>query len=308
MPAKKIQNAQSVDELEVLVGQGDTDAKRELARRLMEGNGVPQNHPKAVALLEDCVTLGDADAMLIFAKCFAFGRGMEHDAERAESLISEAANKGNEEALCLMELMNNWKGQKSVNLEGLSGSHRKKISGMFIFMFNTGQIKGELTIERVCLLMNIVPCKEFNLAGQPSQHIIGCTVFTNTVSWILRLLASTENDIGDTGATSLSDALKSNKTLAKLNLSGEHKRDNTQMAFINKQVFIVIISTENIIGDTGATSMSDVLKSNATLTKLHLWGDHKAITHMISTNNPLFFHSHQINREQHWRHRSNIIE
>ena len=167
--------------------QGDMDAKRELAIRLMEGNGVPQNHPKAVALLEDCVALGDAEAMVILAKCCAFGHGMERNAERAESLISEAANKGNEEALCLMELMNNWKGQKGVNLEGLSGSHRKKISGMFIFMFNTGQIKGELTIERVCLLMNIVICKEINLAGQPSQHIIGCTVFSNTVSWILRL-------------------------------------------------------------------------------------------------------------------------
>ena len=119
MPAKKIQNAQSVDELEVLVGQGDTDAKRELARRLMEGNGVPQNHPKAVSLLEDCVALGDADSMLILAKCCALGRGMEKDAERAESLICKAANKGNEEALCLMELMNNWKGQKSIDLEGL---------------------------------------------------------------------------------------------------------------------------------------------------------------------------------------------
>ena len=110
MTDKKDVKAQSVDELDVLVGQGDIDTKRELAIRLMEGNGVPQNHPKAVALLEDCVALGDADAMLMLAKCCAFGRGMEHDAERAESLISEAANKGNDEALCLMELINDWKG------------------------------------------------------------------------------------------------------------------------------------------------------------------------------------------------------
>ena len=116
MTDKKDMKAQSVDELDALVGQGDMDAKRELAIRLMEGNGVPQNHPKAVALLEDCVTLGDADAMLIFAKCFAFGRGMEHDAERAESLISEAANKGNQEALCLMKPIRDWKGQQSIYL------------------------------------------------------------------------------------------------------------------------------------------------------------------------------------------------
>ena len=93
--------------------QGDMDAKRELAIRLIEGNCVPQNHPKAVALLEDCVALGDADAMLILAKCCAFGHGMEQDAERAESLICDAANKGNEEALCLMKLIDDWKGKDS---------------------------------------------------------------------------------------------------------------------------------------------------------------------------------------------------
>ena len=121
MTDKKDVKTQSVDELEVLVAQGDMDAKRELAIRLMEGNGVPQNHPKAVALLEDCVALGDTEAMLMLAKCCALGHGMEHNAERAESLISEAANKGNEEALCLMELINDWKGKESINLSCLSG-------------------------------------------------------------------------------------------------------------------------------------------------------------------------------------------
>ena len=116
MAEKNDVKTQSVDELEVLVGQGDMDAKRELARRLMKGNGVPQNHPKAVALLEDCVALGDAEAMLMLAKCCAFGHGMEHNVERAESLICKAANKGNEEALSLMKLNNDWKGQQSIDL------------------------------------------------------------------------------------------------------------------------------------------------------------------------------------------------
>ena len=113
--------ARSVDELEVLVGQGDMDAKRELARRLMEGNGVPQNHPKAVALLEDCVALGDTDAMIMLVNCYTLALGMEHNAERAESLICEAANKGNHEAVCLM-WHNNWKGKCSIDLDGLSCS------------------------------------------------------------------------------------------------------------------------------------------------------------------------------------------
>ena len=119
MTNERDMDAQSVNELEVLVAQGNMDAKRELARRLMEGNGVPQNHPKAVALLEDCVALGDTESMLILAKCCAFGLGMEQDTERAESLISDAANKGNEEALCLMKLINEWKGQQSIFLESL---------------------------------------------------------------------------------------------------------------------------------------------------------------------------------------------
>ena len=119
MTDKKDLKAQSVDELQIFVTQGDMDAKRELAIRLMEGNGVPQNHPKAVALLEDCVALGDADAMLMLAKCCAFGRGMEQDVERAESLICEAAEKGKKEAQCWMDLINEWKGQKSIKLWGL---------------------------------------------------------------------------------------------------------------------------------------------------------------------------------------------
>ena len=128
MTDKKDVKAQSVDELDVLVGQGDMDAKRELAIRLMEGNGVPQNHPKAVALLEDCVALGDADAMLMLAKCCALGHGMEHNAERAQSLIFEAANKGNKEALSLMKLINEWKGKDSINMSSLFGACWKSIS------------------------------------------------------------------------------------------------------------------------------------------------------------------------------------
>ena len=183
MTDKKDVKAQSLDKLEVLVGQGDMDAKRELAIRLIEGNGVPQNHPKAVALLEDCVTLGDAESMLMLAKCCALGRGVEHDAERAESLISEAANKGNRETQCLMKLIDDWKGQKSVDLEGLALIEIRYQECSF-FMFNTGKIKDELTIERVCLLMNIVPCRKMNFECKKSQCTVKTQSKTNTVSLV----------------------------------------------------------------------------------------------------------------------------
>ena len=74
----------------------------------------------------------------------------------------------------------------------------------------------------------------------------------------------------------MSDALKSNTTLTKLNLGGEQKRNNTQMTSINNPLFFILIkSTDNQIGDMGATSLSDALQSNTTLTQLNLDGKRK---------------------------------
>ena len=96
---------QRVDELELLIAQ-DVEAKREMARRLVEGDGVDKDEAKAVSLLEDCVAHGDADAMVMLAKCYALGCSMEHNAERAEALVSEAAEKGNDDARVLLQLIN----------------------------------------------------------------------------------------------------------------------------------------------------------------------------------------------------------
>ena len=104
------------------------------------------------------------------------------------------------------------------------------------------------------------------------------------------LIKSTDNNIGDPGAKSMSDALKSNTTLTELNLRSGHKRNNTQMTLVNNPLFSISIkSTVNKIGDTGATSLSDALKSNTTLTELDLWGKNKRNnTQMTSIDNPLF--------------------
>ena len=111
---------QSVEELEELAENGDIEAKRELARNLMDYVFLKEDEKQAIALLEDCVVHGDAEAMLMLAKCCAFGYGMEHDSERAESLISEAANKGNHEALCLKGLIYYWNGKDDIDLGSLS--------------------------------------------------------------------------------------------------------------------------------------------------------------------------------------------
>ena len=108
-----------MEELKELISQGDNNAKKEMARRLLEEDGVDKDDAKAVSLLEDCVAHDDADAMVMLAKCCALGRGMEHNAERAEVLVSEAAKKGNDEARILTKLINDWKGKETIDLKSL---------------------------------------------------------------------------------------------------------------------------------------------------------------------------------------------
>ena len=107
------------------MAQGDIDAKRVMAGRLLKGDGVEKDEAKAVSLLEDCVVHGDTDAMVMLAKCCALGNGMEHNAERAAALVSDAAKKGNDEARILMELINNWKGKESIGLHTLSNEDKR---------------------------------------------------------------------------------------------------------------------------------------------------------------------------------------
>ena len=88
------------------------------------------------------------------------------------------------------------------------------------------------------------------------------------------LVTSIGNHIGDTGATSLSESLKSNTTLTKLNLGREDKRRHTKDIH-NGSLFLSLGMNRNKIGDTGAKSLSEALKSNTTLTKLNLYSENK---------------------------------
>ena len=99
--------------------QTDMETKREMARRLLEGDGVDKDEAKAVLFLEDCVAHGDADAMVMLAKCCALARGMEHNVGRAEALLSDAAEKGKHEARVLLRLINDCKGKERVDLRCL---------------------------------------------------------------------------------------------------------------------------------------------------------------------------------------------
>ena len=99
---------------------------------------------------------------------------------------------------------------------------------------------------------------------------------TSSIHSFSFFITSTDNNIGGAGAASLSKALKSNTTLTKLNLGGKDKRKKTQMVSINKSLFsFLFTSTDNNIGNAGATSLSESLKSNITLMKLNLSRDDK---------------------------------
>ena len=148
------------------------EAKRDLARRLVEGDGVDKDEAKAVSLLEDCVSHGDPDAMVILAKCCALARGMEYNAERAEALVSEAAEKGNHEASFLLELINDWKGEERIDLTSLRGCFLKILKWRtHVCVVFTVYIDEECTIERVALVMNIVPCRYLNLKCMPRDSL-----------------------------------------------------------------------------------------------------------------------------------------
>ena len=87
---------------------------------------------------------------------------------------------------------------------------------------------------------------------------------------------STGNNIGDTGATSLSESLKSNTTLTELILGCKDKRKKTHTRYPSAiHSAFLVTSIGNHIGDTGATSLSESLKTNTTLTELYLSGDDK---------------------------------
>ena len=105
---------------------------------------------------------------------------------------------------------------------------------------------------------------------------------------------STVNEIGDTGVVSLSKALKSNTTLTELNLESEDKRRKTHKrhpSTIHSSLFLFNL-TGNKIGNTGAKSLGESLKSNTTLTALNLSGeDKRKKTHKrcLSTKSTCFF-------------------
>ena len=104
------------------------------------------------------------------------------------------------------------------------------------------------------------------------------------------------NSAEEDGATSWNRSLESYETLTEFNLSGEDKREKTHKLHPSTIHSFSLSSTGNKIGDTGATSLSESLKSNTTLTELNLKGENKRKkTHKLhpSTIHSFHFSSYQ---------------
>lgn len=118
MKIKKDTNTQSTTDHRDSESQASIEAKKNVAKRLLENRG-EKNEEKAVLLLEECVACNDTDAMVMLAECCALGRGTSQNMKRAEELLSESAMKGNNGAQRLMTVIGKWKGEKNINLSGL---------------------------------------------------------------------------------------------------------------------------------------------------------------------------------------------
>ena len=88
-------------------------------------------------------------------------------------------------------------------------------------------------------------------------------------------MKTTDNMLQETGASALSESIKKNTILQKLYLNclSIFERNKKKHGARDKKV--VLGSSVNGIGESGATSLSDALKVNTTLTALHLGSRHK---------------------------------
>ena len=177
----------------------------------------------------------------------------------------------------------------------------------FIVTSTVNKIGGKGTKSLSEALKSNTTLTKLNLSCEDKRKKTPKTYINNSLFPFL--FTSTDNNIGKRGAKSLSEALKLNAALTQLDLSSENKGD-TQDNSINKSLFSFhFTSTGNNIECIGATSLSEALKSNTTLTTLDLGGeDKRKKTHKKAFINNLLFSLFTQNSKQNWRKRNSIIE
>ena len=82
------------------------------------------------------------------------------------------------------------------------------------------------------------------------------------------------NEIGDAGATVLSESLKTNTSLTVLNLTRKYTSNGNKNC-LSWVAFSCIKPIDNHIGDCGTLSLSETLKINNALTDIDLGSENK---------------------------------
>ena len=72
------------------------------------------------------------------------------------------------------------------------------------------------------------------------------------------------------GATLLSEMLKANTTLTRLDIGGQDRRRHKKTSNNGSPFFTLVLPTANFIEERGAEALSEALKSNTTLRELEM--------------------------------------
>jgi hypothetical protein len=111
-------------------------------------------------------------------------------------------------------------------------------------------------------IITLVKKEQSNYQKYSNQAHHSITSLLTVTDLFISFSLDAENSIGNEGAKELSEALKSNTSLASLDLNSKGC------------LFILFsLNTENNIGKEGAIELSEALKSNSSLTSLFLRGN-----------------------------------
>ena len=85
-------------ELERLIKNNDPAAMHELARRLVQGEGIAEDNKRGIELARQSEALGYAPADTVIGYCYFYGKGVEEDKQKGFAYFHSGAVKGHDAA------------------------------------------------------------------------------------------------------------------------------------------------------------------------------------------------------------------
>ena len=88
----------SIEELQVLASQNNSEAIYELGNRYCLGKDIERDYEKAITNFKEAINLGNEKGKYGMAKCYYYGKGVEKDYEKAYNIFKELSEKGDQYA------------------------------------------------------------------------------------------------------------------------------------------------------------------------------------------------------------------